>query len=273
MRKRTVPAALVTSVLCLGVIAPAAAQCVFQPWMTFKGTQLLRHEASGAYIYVTQHKAVDADGAPNAYHPDDIGKHCHNDPHLGLDCPANAGLPETKTDWWDSVVVPDPNNPSKAFRQPAGEFEGFYIAMTWLTDGSKAATDIQKYVDSRTVPYLVMPGSQFPNMSGTGSRGDVGIAWNDANGESTAFIIADKGGGNDAELGEGSIGLFKALGYPNPNPRTGAGLDNKPVRYLVFAGSRKDTHPDWPQSLDAIEEHAERLLEGIGGEATLEACF
>jgi hypothetical protein len=238
--------------------------------MEFKGTQLLRHGASGAYFYTTKHKAVDADGAPNAYHPDDIGKHCRNDPHLGLDCPANAGLPNT--DWWDSVVVADPDEPSKPYRQEAGEFAGFYVAMTWLTDSGKAATDIRKYVDSRTVPYLVMPGSQFPNLSGTGSKGDVGIAWNDARGLRTAFIVADKGGGNDAELGEGSIGLFVSLGYPNPNPRTGAGLDNQTIRYLVFAGSRRNTDPDWPQQFDDIEQHAERLLDELGGEAALENC-
>jgi hypothetical protein len=268
MKKTALLSATAVALIFLG--DSVSAECIFKPWMTFKGTELFRDEASRAYLYTTRHKAIDADGAPNAYHPDDVGKHCRNDPHLGLDCPANAGWPNAS--WWNQVLVPDPNAPSKPFQQPSGEFAGFFIAMTWLTDNSKPATDIARYVDSRTVPYLVMPGSVFPGMNGTGSKGDVGIAWNESNGMETAFIIADKGGGSDAELGEGSVGLFERLGYPNPNPRTGAGLDNNPIRYLVFAGSRKNTDPDWPQDVEDIEEHAERLLEAIGGEVALADC-
>jgi hypothetical protein len=250
--------------------ARAQDDCAFEPWRTFKGTQLHRHAASGAYYFTTAHKAVDADGAPNAYHPDDVGKNCRSDPHIGLDCPANAGFPNA--DWWDSVLVADPSDPTRPFRQTSGAFAGFFVAMTWLTDPAKAKTDVAKYVDSRTVPYMVMPGNEFPSLSGTGFKGDIGLAWNAARGTRTALIIADRGGGADAELGEASIALFTRLGYSDPNPRTGAGLDSQAIRYLVFPGSRRATDPDWPQDVDAIERRAQALFDALGGDAAFAGC-
>ena len=68
----------------------------FSPAETFRGTQIFRQANNLAYAYETNHTAVDADGAPNAYHPDDIG----------LDALANAGYPHTN--WWKDVLVPDP---------------------------------------------------------------------------------------------------------------------------------------------------------------------
>jgi hypothetical protein len=88
--------------------AAHAAQCDFQFWFDFKGTKIYRNPAHTAYLYATDHSRIDADGAPNAYHPDDIGKNCLKDPHRGLDCPANAGYPKTR--WWPQVLVPDPND-------------------------------------------------------------------------------------------------------------------------------------------------------------------
>jgi hypothetical protein len=39
----------------------------------FRGTQIYRQATNLAYAYETTFKAVDADGAPNAYNPDDTG--------------------------------------------------------------------------------------------------------------------------------------------------------------------------------------------------------
>lgn len=247
-----------------------AQQCPFSEWMTFKGTRLYRNASGTAYTYVTDHTAVDADGAPNAYHPDDVGKNCRTDPHLGLDCPANAGFPNT--DWWDSVLVADPSNPSRPFVQASGEFTGFFIAMTWLADPTTPATDPRRFVDSRTVPYMVFPGSQFAQLSGTGFKGDVGFAINKNTRKSTAFIVADQGGGADARLGEGSIALFAALGGQNINPRTGAGVAPGPTRYVLFPGSRHQTDPDWPRTNQSIADQVDQLMEGIGGLAALQNC-
>lgn len=239
----------------------------FQPWITFKGTQLHRDAGTKAYCYVTRHSRIDADGAPNAYHPGDVGKHCINDTHIGLDCPANAGFPGTS--WWSSVLAADPQSPSKPFVQPDGPTKGFFVTQSWLFDASKAETDPARYVDATTVPYIVFPGSTFDDVDGSGWKGDVGIAWNLANGKKTAFVVADQGGGPDAKLGEGSIALYEALGGTNVNARTGAGVAPGDMRFLVFPGSRRGF--DWPQSVAAISSRAEALLAQVG-EQSLADC-
>jgi hypothetical protein len=253
--------------------AAHAAQCDFQFWFDFKGTKIYRNPAHTAYLYATDHSRIDADGAPNAYHPDDIGKNCLKDPHRGLDCPANAGYPKTR--WWPQVLVPDPNDALRAYEQKTGEFKGFFVAKTWLTGGVNIPpTNPAKYVDSRRIPYLVFPGSTFAQLAGTGSKGDIGFAWHIVNGKKTSFIVVAQGGGEDARLGEGSIALYEALGGKNLNPRNGSGVAPGRVRFLLFPGSRKmiDFQKSWPLTKEMIDKIAAARLENVGGEAAIEAC-
>ena len=257
-------------VLALGLSAPAKAACTFDSWFEFKGTKLWRNAAKTAYVYATAHSRVDADGAPNAYHPGDVGKDCIHDEHIGLDCPANAGYPNF--DWWDKVLVPDPNDGSKPFVQPSGPTKGFFIAGTWLTANGVANTDPTKYVDSTKIPYLVFPGSSFAHLSGTGDKGDIGIAWHTQTGKTTSFIVADKGGGDNAKLGEGSIALYTSLGGQNVNARTGTGVAPGKVRFLVFPGSRHAADPRWPRTMESIKTQADALLAEIGGEQAIKDC-
>jgi hypothetical protein len=247
-------------------LMPSFAAADFAPWTEFKGTQIFRDRAGSAYCYATSHSRIDADGAPNAYHPDDVGKHCTRDPHKGLDCPANAGFPATS--WWRSVLVPDPGDASRAYLQPSGPTKGFFVSKTWLTNGA-ASDSVSNYVDSTKVPYLVFPGSTFSRMDGTGFKGDLGMALHE-NGKRTAFVVADQGGGNDARLGEGSIALYERLGGQNLNARTGSGVAPGVVRFLVFPGSRRSF--PWPQSVEAMERKANELLLSVGGEAALASC-
>lgn len=270
MSARILIGALLAFVVACGWTFPTQAACTFSSWFEFKGTKLLRNTAKTAYVYVTGHSRVDADGAPNAYHPSDVGKNCAHDEHIGLDCPANAGFPNT--DWWGSVLVPDPQDPSKPFVQPSGPTKGFFVATTWLSAPGVANTNPSKYVDSTKIPYLVFPGSTFSGLSGTGFKGDVGIAWHSQTGRSTAFIVADKGGGADAKLGEGSIALYEALGGQNVNARTGAGVAPGKVRFLVFPGSRHAVDQSWPQSMESIKNQADNLLAEIGGERAVADC-
>lgn len=234
------------------------------------GIKIYRHDTKAAYYYITNHAAVDADGAPNAYHPDDVGKNCRFDPHLGLDCPANAGFPGTS--WWNQVLVPDPDDLTRPFVQKHGDFKGFFVTMTWLTDPTKANTDIQKYVDSRNVQYLVFPGTRYGRLPGTGYKGDVGFAHHLENGKSTSFIVADQGGGINAKLGEASIAFFEALGGRNVNPRTGAGIARGPTRFVMFPGSRSDVDTDWPRTNDNVSRQVDALIQDLGGMAVFENC-
>ena len=247
--------------------AEAQVTCPYSHWMDYRGTPLLRHPSAMAYLYASSEVKVDADGAPNAYHPDDVGLNCRTGTGFeGLDCPANAGYP--KASWWPSVLVPDPEHPERAFVQPTGPFAGFFVSITSLKDRAKAATDPAKYVDSTAVPYIVFPGP-FAKMKGTGIMGDLGYAVNLDTGQSSPFVVAEVGP-PDAALGEISIALAEALGGKSPNPRTGAGAPKGKILYVVFPHSAPD-HP-WPQAAAQLAEQVDALLNQVGGADAAAAC-
>ena len=113
---RVVILSILLTLLC--PVAEAADACAYAPWTDYQGTKLLRHPGDTAYLYAASEVKVDADGAPNAYHPDDVGQDCRTGTFKGLDCPANAGYPNAS--WWPDVLVADPADDTKAFEQPAG---------------------------------------------------------------------------------------------------------------------------------------------------------
>ena len=159
-----------------------------QQWFTYQGTDIFHVGDTGAYSYKTGHVELDADGCPTAYHPDDTG----------LDFLANAGFPDGG---WRSVLVVDPQDPSRPFVQQEGPAKGFFLSMTTLRDPTLPATDPAKYVDAITVPYIVFPGA-FHALAGTGTWGDVVMVRAlGASDLQSAAIVAD-GGPTDAPLGE-----------------------------------------------------------------------
>jgi Fungal chitosanase of glycosyl hydrolase group 75 len=224
----------------------------FKPAETFRGTQIFRQVNNLAYAYETSIKAVDADGAPNAYHPDDTG----------LDALANAGYPHTN--WWKDVLVPDPANPSRAFEQPSGDFEGFFVAMTSLRGPGGNQQDPATYVDATRFPYVVIP-SGFEKIPNAAKPGDVGFATHLGSGMTTTFIVADTGGGSAAKLGECSIALWVSLGGQNPNPRNGSGVPSGRIQYILFPGSRKPGPGIWPRTNQDIHDQAMELVSNTPG--------
>jgi hypothetical protein len=255
------------SILLFSPLLRAATDCSFSKWDVYQKTQLLREKEKGPYLFVTRAVKVDADGAPNAYHPDDVGLKCTKGTGFkGLDCPANGGYP--KETWWRSAIVPDPQNNNKGYIQPSGAYQGFFVSRTSLTDKHKADIDPQKYVDSTSVPYLVFPG-KFSSKSGTGSVGDFGFAINLDTGKSSPFIVAETGP-PDAHLGEMSISLGVALGGSTPNPRTGSGAPKGKIAYVVFPYTKET--PAWPVAQDGIEGKVKGLLDSVGGVEVLKTC-
>lgn len=224
-------------------------------WMTYEGVELFRPAGAGPYTYVTGRMEIDADGAPNAYHP----------ANTGLDALANAGFPGGG---WRSVLVADPNDAARPFVQPSGPHAGFFVSMTALHDSVSPATDPRKYVDATAIPYLVFPGA-FHQITGTGTTGDFAMAKNLSNGRTTAAIVADIGPSN-AALGEVSIRLAAELGGHNPNPRTGAGKPPGPFRYVVFPRSHQA--PRWPLTFAQIQAQGDSLLAAAGGWQAFEAA-
>lgn len=265
MSMRVVILAILMTVFCS--VAEAQVACPYATWTDYRGTTLLKHPSAKAYLYASSEVKVDADGAPNAYHPDDVGLNCRTGTGFkGLDCPANAGYPNAS--WWRDALVADPDNANRAFVQPGGPFAGFFVSMTSLEDPAKAKTNPARYVDSTAVPYIVFPRS-FYEMNGTGRMGDLGYAVNLDKGVSSPFVVAEIGP-SDAILGEMSIALAEALGGSAPNPRTGAGSPAGKILYVVFPKSSRD-HP-WPLAPADLAPLADALLNEVGGADAATAC-
>lgn len=224
-------------------------------FLTYEGTAVRTFPGTPAYFYVTDRMAIDADGAPNAYHPED----------RGIDALANAGFPHGG---WKSILAVDPRDTDKPFVQPAGPFAGFFVSKTTLQDPTRAETDPARYVDSTRVPYLVFPGA-FHALTGTGTMGDLAMARNLRTGEVTAAIVADAGPRN-APLGEVSIRLATNLGGVSVNPRNGHGMPRGPFLYALFPRTRLT--PKWPVAIETLEATANAALAAIGGWDRLLAC-
>ena len=129
-----------------------------------------------------------------------------------------------------------------------------------MEDTTKAETDPRRYVDSSSIPYIVLPAKH----SAGAKLGDFAVVFNGRNGRIANAIYADIGPTN--KIGEGSIALAKALDIPS-NPRKG-GVD-KDVMYVVFPGSgnRKT------RTLAEINTEATKQFKNWGGMARLNDCF
>ena len=178
---------------------------------------------------------IDADGAPNAYHPDDTG----------LDELANAGSPTH----WDGIVTDRHNKP--LIQLESDPFPGYYISCTSLVDQTKEFSDPSRYVNSTKIPYLALPAEIAER--GGAQLGDFAFVVNLRSGKSSFAIYADIG-----TLGEGSVALAEALGI-SPNARHGGEADG--VLYMLFPGSGNRK----PRTIREIQSQGERLLSDSGG--------
>jgi hypothetical protein len=220
-----------------------------------------------AYYFASATKLVDADGAPNAYHPDDVPDACPDEGN-GIDCLAAAGYPNGS--WWKTVLVADPGDPTQPAIQQEGPYKGFFVSMTSLRNTAHAGPASPKsYVDAASIPYLVLPAPIY-RTDGMGEMGDIGWAMNLDNGRATPFVIADEG--PVEPFGEASVAFWKALGAQAPNPRNGEGLPEGRIAYAVFPGSGRDSAIGWPIDPAALTREARRRLDRIGGPAVLQGC-
>jgi len=221
----------------------------FEPWTDYLGTALARHE-SGAYTYITDDIALDADGSLFAYHPDNIGR----------DDLRFASWPNGNENW-RSILVADPDDPNRPYVQSEGPAKGYFLSMTTLRSSLGTATNPGSYVDSEEVPYLVFP-TDFLKIDGVGGFGDVAMVRHLLSGRTSWAVVADQGPIGHP-LGEISLQLAESLGGVNVNPRDGDGIAPGPVQFVVFPNSRLD--PPWPQAAETLELTAQRYFDKIGG--------
>ena len=206
---------------------------------TIGGVRLRRKAGETAFFYAAG-MTIDADGAPRAYHP--------NGSPPGLDDLANAGEPGN---WW--ALVTDANGEPLVQRRgdPA---PGFFVSTTALEDSSQPRTSPRRYVNSSTIPFVVLPSRA---LEGTGTRlGDFASVWNRREEKLAHGIVADIG--PRGRIGEGSIALARALGI-DASPTSGG--QSADVVYVVFPGSGNRR----PRPLPEIKAEAARLFAAWGG--------
>ncbi len=256
--------------LALALVAggPAfALSCPADTAFDYLGTPVLRSGANHAWFFVIHDELVDADGAPNAYSPEDAGKGCPHD-GVGLDCVESAGYPDKP--WWPDVLVRDPDRPDRAYVQAEGPYRGFFVSQTSLRRPDLASPySPDAFVDATRVPYLVMP-APLQATTGLGQLGDLGYALNLKTGRRAAFVIADAG--PLEPLGEASIAFWGKIGRQAPNARDGGGLPWDPVAVVVFPNSGARAALGWPIADQPLQTFGESLLAGVGGTAALRNC-
>jgi len=192
-----------------------------------------RLPGSSAFFYESG-MTIDADGAPNAYHPD----------NTGLDDLANAGTPGR----WEGLAKDADGEP--IIQGPNDPFPGYYISATALADRSKPFNDPNRYVDASKIPFVVLPGGMARQL---GARpGDFAAVFNQRNGKSSYAIFGDVGPYD--RIGEGSMALAENLGIRS-NARNGGA--RRGVLYLVFPGSGNGR----PRTIEEINEEGQKLLQ------------
>lgn len=207
---------------------------------------LIRHLPGSTAFFYEAGMTIDADGAPNAYHPE----------NTGLDDLANAGAPGS----WQGLAKDTDGEPF--IQGPNDPFPGYYVSATALADRSKPVNDPTRYVDASKIPFIVLPGGMARQI---GARpGDFAIVFNQQNGKSSYAIFGDIGPAD--RIGEGSVALAENLGIRS-NARNGGARGG--ILYLVFPGSGNGQ----PRTADEINVESEKFLETWGGIPQLTACM
>jgi len=180
--------------------------------------------------------AVNTDGAPTSYHPDDfLGERLAINRidngivirrrdnvrmstaerqqafdawrRAGFVLPANSNLAIS----WQNVIAATPEGKPCVFQ--SGQHAGYFGSLTAERNGLSGAAagecQVNDQLDLRVIPAIVLRGGTANPLSGMGAaKGDLVLAINPA-GATVAAIIGDTGDGK--RIGEGSVALNMRL--------------------------------------------------------------
>jgi len=176
---------------------------------------------------------LDGDGASGQFGgPPCYAPASYNGPTL--DILANAGSPGN----WYGVVTDQSGNP--VVQGPTDPCPGAYVSATSLelfdkSGGSLPNSSPFKYVDSATVPFIVVPPMIVRGVAGV-VMGCRCVVTNTRNGRSVEGVVADGGPAN--HLGEISVACAKAIGIPlgTKHQANGGGASAPTIKYQLFPG-------------------------------------
>ncbi len=154
-----------------------------------------------------------------------------------LDYVANAGSPG---DWYGVVTDTNHSSGNPIIQGPSDPCPGAYVSSTSLSLPGKNGEHLPysspfKYVDSATVPFIVVPPLIIDGVAGV-VMGCRAVVTNTATGQTTEAVVADSGPRN--HLGEISVACAKAIGVPvgGRHPADGGGADSPSIHYQLFPG-------------------------------------
>lgn len=170
---------------------------------------------------------IDADGA-NGQHGEKPAYTIRDD---GSEYLANGGMGLRRgkvigvEDWFRHIVITGDDGQPRVFEN------GVIASMTSLRFTSKAKDDPAAYVDSETVPYIVLPPTVRERCKGI-ALGCRARATHIRTGKTVDCVVADIG--PRRKCGELSIAAARAIGIPS-SPRNG-GTEKPVVRYELWPG-------------------------------------
>ena len=191
-------------------------------------------------LFFTAPMAVNTDGAPTSYHPDDPWG--SRDKAINTICNgANARLPdgrklnyaqcrelvaafrEAKAAGWEAPGKPKMEFYGVAARGAtpcliqSGSYAGYFVSTTSLAaDKTKGRCDQERYLNSLEIPFSIYPGARTFTNRGVG-KGDVVVYYNPANDVIEYGIVGDRG--PRWGLAEGSVAFAKSLRKLTDDPQ------------------------------------------------------
>ena len=251
-------------------LTPAKAACNIDQSERFAGEKLLlaRREGLPKAARLGLFKAplaVNTDGAPTSYHPDDYTGDSlalnHLDNAIVIQAKSGAKLTLAQRmavfdrwyrsgNWqvpkgykisWQNVIAVDAGQPCVFKQDHAGYFGSLTALRNGLGGAAAGECGVHDQLDQRYLPSLVLRGSANPLRGWGAAVGDLALVTHPATGVNVAAIIGDSGDGK--RIGEGSVALNLALlsGATMPaNYRQARSLDTgtQDMVVAVLLGSR-----------------------------------
>lgn len=206
------------------------------------------YSCNGA-ILIDSGLAIDADGAPNAYAP--AGSSLPT-----LDYLSNAGHPGN---WWGVVTSNDDGEGDPVIQEYPEPYPGYYVSSTALENPAFAFDKTGRYLDSRMVTFIALPGT--PRLA---RLGDYAMLFNPASGDTSGALVGDVG--PNYQIGECSIATAKNLSVPS-NPKTGG--VSAGIITVLFPG----TSAGWCSDSRTIVERANDRFIEWGSVKAIKALF
>ena len=224
-------------------------QCVPEVFGESAGVPLYEWSESKSFYFFESKMAIDADGSPRAYHPQD----------KGLDKLEYAGR---EGNWWALVTHNGLASGEPVIQKEGDPYPGYYISTTAVVNRGYPDGVPERYLDAEKIPYFVLNPTVM--YLGNTKKGDIGYVYNRKTKKGCYAIFGDVG--SPEKIGEGSIYLAKQLGI-NADPRTGGQAAD--VVYMVFPFSGNGAG----KTLAEINAIGEKLMQKADGFTFIKTCL